>query len=104
MKKILREPPKEGETISFNLPTPMKKKCAECPFTLGGNMRKSLGKERVEEIESHVIAGGFFPCHKTTEASLGEEKFVGWLPKPLQYRECAGGVKVEERKCRIVWT
>jgi len=80
---------------SFELPGPMKKPCANCPF-VDPVMQMSLGEERLSGIKDHVAGGGFFPCHKTIDYDKQEEAhekgFDYDIDEVLNRRECAGAV------------
>ena len=53
----------------------IKKPCKDCPFRKDGNMIKSLGKVRMEEIVSNIVYGDdFFSCHKTVDYSKDEKE------------------------------
>lgn len=72
--------------MKFNL----KKPCKGCPFRRDC-LPGWLGEERAEEIATSILADNkTFPCHETTDATLG--KFV-----PLRdTSHCAGALALVE--------
>ena len=45
----------------------LKKPCKDCPFICGGVMNESLAEGRIEEIQTSLLRGQSFPCHKTVD-------------------------------------
>lgn len=62
-----------------------KKPCTTCPFRIGGEALRFLGRERAEEIVDSITNGdGTFTCHDD-------------LPKPKSERQhCAGAAIILE--------
>ncbi len=84
----------EDGTLVDILPSAMKVPCIDCPFHDNGHMAASLGTARMAEITEHATDGGFFPCHKST--GVDGKKLDERIPKELQYRQCAGAIRVKD--------
>lgn len=65
----------------------MRTPCKHCPFR--SNIKGYLRKDRVVEIAQSVIAGQFFPCHKTTE-EFEDEDGESDLQATENSAQCAG--------------
>lgn len=78
----------------------MKRPCQDCPFLIGSLFENSMCVARAHEIAESLRAGGFFPCHKTTDASgaePGQEKFCAGALATMQNE----GVVMENQMVRI---
>ncbi|MCA1869194.1 hypothetical protein HW571_26610 [Agrobacterium genomosp. 3] len=87
-----------GVTIFYGH-QPLRKRCAECPFTASESGHDYLKPGRLDDIKFAVSLGQFFPCHKTVyRDEVPEENDSGdkpsWHPS---YRTCAGALEYAEQ-------